>query len=59
MGWLFNLYRKEKIFESNSTHFLFEKTNNPDIDPNIKLKDQNPYVIEKIIKSIKNKDIGL
>ena len=59
MGWFFNLYRKEKIFESNSTFFLFEKSNNPDIKPNLKLKDQNPYAIERIVKSVKNQKIGL
>lgn len=38
---------------------MFEKTNNPDINPDLKLKDQNPYAIEKIIKSVKRKNLGL
>jgi len=38
---------------------MFEKTNNPDVNPNEKLCDQNPTVIERIIKSIQRKDLGL
>ena len=59
MGWLFHLYRKEKIFECNTSHFMFEKHNNPDVNPNIPLKDQNPYILERIIKSVKRKNLGL
>ena len=38
---------------------MFEKTNNPDVNPNEKLCDQNPTAIERIIKSIQRKDLGL
>jgi hypothetical protein len=59
MGWLFHLYRKEKIFENSTTHFMFEKTNNPDVNPNLKLKEQNQQVLDRLIKNIKHTNIGL
>ena len=59
MGWLFHLSRKEKIFENTTTHFMFEKTNNPDVNPNLKLKDQAPQILDRLMKNIKKTDIGL
>ena len=38
---------------------MFEKHNNPDVNPNLPLKDQNPYILERIIKSVKRKNLGL
>jgi hypothetical protein len=58
-GFLFNLYRKEKIVEKNTVHFLFEKTNNPDVNPELTLADQNPAVLERLIRGIQRKDLGL
>ena len=51
--------RKEKINENNSVHFLFEKTNNSDVNPDIQLRDQNPAVIERLLKNIKRKNLNL
>ena len=58
-GLLYNLLRKEKIHENNSIHFLFEKTNNSDVNPDIPLKDQSKAVIERLLKSIRRKNLGL
>lgn len=38
---------------------MFEKTNNPDVNPNLKLKDQAPQILDRLMKNIKKTDIGL
>ena len=38
---------------------MFEKTNNPDVNPNLKLKEQNQQVLDRLIKNIKHTNIGL
>ena len=38
---------------------MFEKHNNPDIDPDVKLAEQNPTAIERLMKGVIRKDLGL
>ena len=38
---------------------MFEKTNNPQMNPDLKLNEQNPTAIERLIKGIQRKDLGL
>ena len=38
---------------------MFEKSNNPDINPDLKLNEQNQVVIERLMKAVQRKDLGL
>ena len=38
---------------------MFEKSNNPELNPDLKLNEQNPTAIDRLIKGIQRKDLGL
>ena len=38
---------------------MFERTNNAEINPDLKLNEQDPVVFERLLKAIQRKDLGL